>query len=101
MLLETLFFRELPYLSERFVDIEQESARVLAESVIYSDIDPFFEFPPQAYAVVGEGVPHLNFSNEGNTLPAPPHTTQPIRRQIFCRSSTWRVIISLSLYCPS
>ena len=57
MLLELSFFRELPYLSERFVDIEQESARVLAESVIYSDIDPFFEFPPQAYAVVGEGVP--------------------------------------------
>lgn len=41
MLLELSFFRELPYLSERFVDIEQESARVLAESVIYSDIDPF------------------------------------------------------------
>ena len=55
--------------------------------------------------VTGDGIDcnltHLNFSNEGNTLPAPPHTTQPIRRQIFCRSSTWRVIISLSLYCPS
>jgi hypothetical protein len=38
---------------------------VLAESVIYSDIDPFFEFPPQAYAVVGEGVPPFELFERG------------------------------------
>ena len=38
---------------------------MLAESVIYSDIDPFFEFPPQAYAVVGEGVPPFELFERG------------------------------------
>ena len=38
---------------------------MLAESVIHSDIDPFFEFPPQAYAVVGEGVPPFELFERG------------------------------------